>query len=203
AEEEREPAHAGVGAALLEGLVVEAVDEDTEDEEHRHQERAGEHRVEAGAARDEPGAVGPEHHDRRMRDVRHVQQAERDRQADADRGVEAPEQDAEDHGLEQQLEREFHALEKETARDRRAAVHVVRPPYLRIFSNGPITSPVLNWGGNSTTCLPGWRNWSTFLSATPRNWAMMTRGFSHSPLASQRIGPTIVFTSFLCSHAAS
>jgi len=90
-----------------------------------------------------------------MRDVGHVEQAERDREPDADRGLEAPEQDAEDHGFEQQLEREFHALEKETARDRRAVFHGVRPAYLRIFSNGPITSPVLNWGGNSTTCLPG------------------------------------------------
>src|SRR4029078_10803490 len=110
---------------------------------------------------------------------------------------------AEDDRLEQQVEGEFHALDRKTARECRAAFRVAAPTYLRTFSNGPMTSPVLNWGGNSTTSLLGWRNCSTFLSATPRNCAMMTRGFSHSPLASQRIGPTIVFTSFLCSHAAS
>ncbi len=98
------PRTAGLGAALLEGLVVEAVDEHAEDEEQRHQQHAGEDRIEP-VARQQVGAVRAEHHDRRMRDVRHVEQAERDRQPDAHRGVEAAEQDAEQHRLEQQVER--------------------------------------------------------------------------------------------------
>src|SRR5882762_2390635 len=78
-------------------------------------------------------------------------------------------------------------------------------PYLleRAFSNGVTTSPVLYSSGWITTCLPGLRHWSRLLSATPRNCACTTRGLAHSPFLSQRIGPTIVFTSFACSHAAS
>ena len=44
-------------------------------------------------ARDEVGAIRAEHHKRRMRHVRHVEQAEGHRQPDADRGIEAAEQD--------------------------------------------------------------------------------------------------------------
>ena len=62
------------------------------------------------------GAVGAEHHDRRVRDVRHVEQAERHRQPDADRGVEAAEQDAEQHRLEQQVERSMRSRPEKTAR---------------------------------------------------------------------------------------
>jgi hypothetical protein len=43
-----------------------------------------------------------------MGDVRHVEQAEGHRQPDAHRGVEAAEQHAEEHRLEQKVEREDH-----------------------------------------------------------------------------------------------
>ena len=44
-----------------------------------------------------------------------------------------------------------------------------------------MTSPVLYSFGSTITILPGWRNCSTFLSTTPRNWTITTRAFAHSP----------------------
>jgi hypothetical protein len=103
AEKERETAHPGVGAAFLERLVVEAVDRDAEQEERRHQRQPGENRVPAVIS-ENVGAVGAEDHDRRMGDVGYVEQAECHRQADAHRGIETAEQDAEHNRLVQQLE---------------------------------------------------------------------------------------------------
>ncbi len=103
AEEEGEPAQAGVAAAPLEHGMIEAVEGQPDQEEHRHQQRAGQQRVHPVLA-EHVDAVGTQHQEGRMRDVRHVEQPEGDRQPDAHRRVEAAQQQAGDERLDQQLE---------------------------------------------------------------------------------------------------
>ena len=92
AEEKRYSPDALVGAAALEGEVVELVDRQAEHEEHRRQQEAREQRVHA-VADQRVGRIRAEHEESRVRDVRHVEQPERDREPDADRSVEAAEEE--------------------------------------------------------------------------------------------------------------
>ena len=115
-EEECQPAHPGVGAAPLEGLVVEAVDQHAQHEEGRHQQHTGQDRIDAGACQ-QIGAVGAQHQQGGMRHVGNVEQPEGHRQPQADRGIEASEQHPEEHRLEQEVEREHHEqIRKEVRR---------------------------------------------------------------------------------------
>ena len=105
AEEEGDAAHAGVAAALLERLVVEAVGDEPEQEEQRRDQEPGQQRVDLIAIVEQEHTVGRQHQEGRMRDVGNVEQAERHRQADADGRIEAAEQHAEHDRTEQQVKR--------------------------------------------------------------------------------------------------
>src|SRR6185295_2110790 len=105
AEEKREPSHPGLRAALLEGLVVEAVDGDADQEENGHERDAGEYGVPAVAA-EHVGPVRPQHEERGMSDMGNVEQPECHRQPQAYRGIEASQEQSQHDRIEEQLERE-------------------------------------------------------------------------------------------------
>ena len=92
AEEKRDAADAGVAAALLERLVINAVGEQAEHEKQRRDGEPREQRVDVVAVVEQVHAVGGEHQERRMRDMGNVEQSERNGQPDADGCIEAAEQ---------------------------------------------------------------------------------------------------------------
>src|SRR5689334_8765478 len=146
-----------------------------------------------------------------MRDLRHVEQAEGDREPDADGCIEATEQHAEHHCVTQQVDRKHPGLlapvflefaspgcthlsrTSESCGHKHISMPV--PPsvsiggtgpaattgYLRLASKGATRSPVFRLSGNRITCVPCLRNWSMFLSFTPRNCASSVALCFHSP----------------------
>ena len=58
---------------------------------------------------DDVGDVGAEDDEGRMRDIDDVENAERDRDADGDGGIEAAEQKPGDQGIDQEIVRNIHA----------------------------------------------------------------------------------------------
>ena len=103
AEEERDAAHAGVAAALFECLVIQAIGGETEQEQERRDQQPRQQRVDPVMFVEDEHGVGRQHQKRRMRDVGNVEQAERDGQPEADGRIEAAEQHAEHHRIEQQV----------------------------------------------------------------------------------------------------
>ncbi len=73
AEEESDAAHPGVAAAPFEGLVVEAIGDDTEQEEQRRDQDAGQQWIDVVAVIAQIHAIGRQHQESRMRDMGHVQ----------------------------------------------------------------------------------------------------------------------------------
>src|SRR5581483_3823552 len=121
-------------------------------------------------------AVGRKHQESGMRHLRNVEQAERDREPDADGCVAAAEQHAEHHCVTQQVDRK-HLLPLPGPSRGLPQSQI----YLRLASNGATRSPVLRLSGNRITCVPCLRNWSMFLSFTPRNCASSVALCFHSP----------------------
>jgi len=78
AEEKRDAANSGVGAAPLEGLVIDAVGEQAEQEKQRRDHEPRQQRINVVAFVELIHAVGGEHQERRMRDMGNVEQPERD-----------------------------------------------------------------------------------------------------------------------------
>jgi len=96
AEEERQALHGGV-AAPLEAFVIEAVENHAEQEEGRNHDEPGQHRVQAEIAVQQPGREGPHDDEGRVRQVRDVEHPERDRDAQRHGCVEAAQQHAGQH----------------------------------------------------------------------------------------------------------
>src|SRR5207248_3237009 len=103
AEKERETAQRLLSAPL-ERLVIDLIDAGTEQVERRQHDDAGHDRVDAEAGIDDIGDVGAEDDEGGMRDIDDVEDAERDRHADGDGGVEAAQQNAGDQRIDQQVE---------------------------------------------------------------------------------------------------
>ena len=102
AEEEGEPAQRLL-AALLERQVEHLIDRLSQQIERRQHQDGREDRVEAERGVDDVGDVGADNDEGRVRDVDHVEHAERDRDADRHRRVEAAEQNARNDGVEQKV----------------------------------------------------------------------------------------------------
>ena len=75
--------------------------------------------------------------------------------------------------------------------------------YFRAVSNGTMTCPVFMLSGYRITCLPAVRNWSRFLSMTPRNCACSVAETLRSPSCENAIGPTMVLCSLSRRYLAS
>ncbi len=103
AEEERDAAHAGIAAAPLKSLVIQAVGDKTEAEQQRRDQQPCQQWVDRKVLVEEIHRIGRHHQKGRMGDVGNVEQAERDGQPKADGRIEAAEQHAEHHRIEQQV----------------------------------------------------------------------------------------------------
>src|SRR2546429_6280308 len=102
AEEEDEPPERLIASAL-EAPIVEAIDDGAEEVEHRREEEPGEDRIETEGAVHHVGRVRAEDDEGGLGDVSDVEQAEDERDAQADGGVEAAEQQSGDHRVGEQI----------------------------------------------------------------------------------------------------
>ena len=93
-------------AAQLEGIIVEPIDRHSDHVEDRQHQKADHERIDRDVIGDDVGGVGAEQDKGRLRDIGDIEHAERDRDADSDRGIEAAEQDPGDDRVDQQIERD-------------------------------------------------------------------------------------------------
>ena len=138
AEEESEAAQRFL-SALLERHVIDLIDGGAERVEGRQHQDRGQDRIDAEALVHDIGDVGAEDDEGRMRDVDDVENAERDRDADRDGGIESAEQNAGDQRIDQEVaaharpvrERVGEAMGEKSEFERRATRHaggIVHPP---------------------------------------------------------------------------
>ena len=104
AEEERESAQRFL-SALLERHVIDLIDGGAERVEGRQHQDRGQDRIDAEPLVHDIGDIGAEDDEGGMRDIDDVENAERDRYADRDRGVESAEQNSGDQRIDQEVAR--------------------------------------------------------------------------------------------------
>src|SRR5580658_6510257 len=107
AEEEGKPAQRFL-AAFFKRHVIDLIDAGAEHVKRRRRDDGGENRIDAQRAIDDIGDVRAENDEGGMRDVDDVENAERQRYARRDGGVEAADQDAGNDGIDEQIERKNH-----------------------------------------------------------------------------------------------
>ncbi len=103
AEEKRNAAHGGIAAAALEGLVINPVGDEPEHEQKRRDQKPRHQRIDVVAVVEEKDRIGRQHQKGGMRHMGNVEQAEGDRQPDADGCIKAAEQHPGHHRVEQQV----------------------------------------------------------------------------------------------------
>ena len=104
AEEEGEAAQRFL-SALFERDVIDLIDGGAERIEGRQHQDRGQDRIDAEPLVHDIGDVGAEDDESRMRDIDDVENAERDRNADRDRGIESAEQNSGDQRIDQEIGR--------------------------------------------------------------------------------------------------